>query len=140
MLNEESNLKCSQVISSHIGWKLKYCGKWYWQWCLSWPHRKSAVTLATVYTHLKNGTPVKSHIKYHPCPAEHTIFVPTDHHQHVAIVVLHHTRPHNHPIPPMIKAWFNAKAAYQKCVTQTGIPTATAKKVDVCTFNSFCCC
>jgi hypothetical protein len=27
MLNEESNLKCSQVISSHIGWKLKYCGK-----------------------------------------------------------------------------------------------------------------
>ena len=90
----------------------------------------------TAYTHLKNGTPVKSRIEHYPCPAERTIFVPVDRRLCIAVVVPNHTRPHNHPMPPMIKASFDAKATYRKCVIQTGIPAATAKKVDACMFSS----
>ena len=80
--------------------------------------------------------PVKSPIEHHFCPAERTIFVPVDHRLRVAVVVPNHTRPHNHPMPPMVKASFDAKATYWKCVIQTGIPAATAKKVDACMFGS----
>lgn len=89
----------------------------------------------TAYTHLKNGAPVKSRIEHYPCPAERTIFVPVDRRLRIAVVIPNHMRPHNHPMPPMIKASFDAKAAYRKCVTQTGIPAATAKRVDACMFS-----
>lgn len=65
------------------------------------------------------------------CAANRTIFVPVDSSLRMAIVVPDHKSPHSHPMPPMVKVSFEAKAAYRDCVIAQGVVAATTKKVDI---------
>lgn len=49
----------------------------------------------------------------------------------MAIVVPDHTSPHSHPMPPMVKVLYEAKAVYKECVVAQGVVAATTKKVDM---------
>jgi hypothetical protein len=127
-IDGSDNKCCSHVVSSHIGLKLKYCGE-------------LVITLFIItrlthlchiaYTHLVNGKPFKSPILHRPCDAERTIFIPVDSKYCMAIVVPNHKSAHNHPMPPMIKALYDAKAAYRQCITANGVMALTSKKVDM---------
>lgn len=77
----------------------------------------------------------KSPIKHCACSATWSIFVPIDSRLCIAVAVPDHKTLHNHPMPPMIKVAFDAKSAYCKCINQTGVPTATTKKVNNCMFS-----
>jgi hypothetical protein len=48
----------------------------------------------------------------------------------MAVVIPRHTRPHNHAMPPMIKASYDTRAMYGQCVDAFGTMGATVKKVD----------
>jgi hypothetical protein len=48
----------------------------------------------------------------------------------MAVVLPHYTSPHNHPMLPMIKASYDTKALYGKCVDAFGAMGATVKKID----------
>ena len=91
------------------------------------------------YTHLADGKPIQAMIQHHPCPAERTIFVPVDPSMHIAVVVPDHKSPHSHPMPPMIKASFDAKSAYRQCIAANGVMASTAKKVDTGKLSTACC-
>lgn len=49
----------------------------------------------------------------------------------MAIVVPNHKFPHSHPMPPMIKVLYNAKAAYRQYITTNGVMALTSKKVNM---------
>jgi hypothetical protein len=63
---------------------------------------------------------------------ERTIFVPVDSSFCIAVVVPDHKAPHNHPMRPMIKVSFDAKAAYRQCIATNRAMASTVKKVDNC--------
>ena len=91
------------------------------------------------YTHLLDGKLYKSPILHRLCNAEGTIFVPVNSSFRIAVVVPDHKAPHNHPMPPMIKVSFDAKAAYRQCITANGVMASTVKRVDNCKIPSSGC-
>ncbi|KAJ7435706.1 hypothetical protein B0H11DRAFT_2366612 [Mycena galericulata] len=82
------------------------------------------------HIHLRNGANVRGTMIHHPCQAYMTIFVPLDLSLRMACVMLDHTKPHTHPMPPKSKASLEVKAVYRKCVRQTGALGMTVQKVD----------
>jgi len=118
---------CSLVVAGHIGLKLKYCRTFYGS--TSFP----GLTFTTIaHPHIKDGvSPSPSLIKNHPCPSRLTIFIPTDLALRFALVVHPDNIPHNHPIPRISKASFEAKKAYIGCIQAAGTNGAlTVQKVD----------
>ncbi|KAJ7475308.1 hypothetical protein B0H11DRAFT_1727892 [Mycena galericulata] len=99
---------CSRIISPRIGERQKICS----------------------HIHLRNGANVRGTMIHHPCQAYMTIFVPLDLSLRMACVMLDHTKPHTHPMPPKSKASLEVKAVYRKCVRQTGALGMTVQKVD----------
>ncbi|KAJ7511946.1 hypothetical protein B0H11DRAFT_1899441 [Mycena galericulata] len=99
---------CSRIISPRIGERQKFCA----------------------HIHLRNGANVRGTMIHHPCQAYMTIFVPLDLSLRMACVILDHTKPHTHPMPPRSKASLEVKAVYRHCVRQTGALGMTVQKVD----------
>ena len=58
------------------------------------------------------------------------MFVPVDTNLRMAVVVPNYKIPHNHPMPVMVKASYDARASYHKNITAAGVLGATVKKVD----------
>ena len=87
---------------------------------------------ATAHPHIKNGvSPTPSKIKNYPCQSRLTIFVPTDPALRFALVVHPDNVPHNHPIPRVAKASFEARKAYTDCIEAAGSNgSLTVQKVD----------
>ena len=122
----DTNL-CSLVVAGHIGLKLKHCR----MFCDSTSFL--GLTFITIaHPHIKDGvSPSPSPIKNHPCPSRLTIFIPTDTALRFALVVHPDNIPHNHPIPRISKASFEAKKAYIGCIQAAGTNGAlTVQKVD----------
>ncbi|KAF7972867.1 hypothetical protein HWV62_16642 [Athelia sp. TMB] len=105
---EAGSKDCSRVISAHIGHKNKEC-----------PH-----------SHYKNGKPVRGQIVRRMCEAFREIFVPVDEDIRFAVVLPDHTRPHNHPMPPAVKASHDVRQQYIKSVQAAGVLGATVKLID----------
>ena len=68
------------------------------------------------------------------CSARRTIYIPIDT-SICFVLVVHKNVPHNHPMPWIDKASFNAKATYWKCVEATGVLGAMVQKVEQGQFN-----
>jgi len=118
---------CSLVVASHIGLKLKHCRVFF--------SSTSFLTLTFVgvaHPHIKDGLSLSpSLIKNYPCQSRLTIFVPTDPTLRFALVAHPDNVPHNHPIPRIAKASFEAKKAYKHCIEAAGNDGAlTVQKVD----------
>ncbi|KJA15424.1 hypothetical protein HYPSUDRAFT_80527 [Hypholoma sublateritium FD-334 SS-4] len=100
---------CSRVVSPHIGGKLKYC----------------------THMHIVDGkTGTRSPIVHRKCPALRRMYVPVDEKFRFLLLVNPGPIAHNHPIPPMCKASFEAKVAYKGCIEAAGTAGITVQKVD----------
>jgi len=67
---------------------------------------------------------------HRPCQAERYIFVPVDDSIRMAVVVPNHKKPHNHPMPTITKASYDARALYRDSIAAIGVLGATVRKVD----------
>jgi hypothetical protein len=121
---------CSLVVSSHIGLKLKHCRTFFGPIRVVSSRILTAVGIA--HPHIKDGVSSSpSLIKNYPCHSRLTIFVPIDPMLRFALVVHPDNIPHNHPIPRIAKASFEAKRAYIRCIQAAGTNGAlTVQKVD----------
>jgi hypothetical protein len=88
------------------------------------------VNVFVAFTHILEGKPTRSKMIPRPCTAERWIFVPVDVNLRMAVVVPNHRIPHNHPMPVMMKASYDAKASYRESIAAAGVLGATVKKVD----------
>jgi hypothetical protein len=123
--------ECSRVISSHIGMKQKHCCMSLSVWKIFNIESDATLSYSQAFTHFSNGgKPIRSKIKHHKCPATRTILIPVDTSIRMAIIIPRHADPHNHPMPPMIKASYDTGALYGQCVDAFGAMGATVKKID----------
>jgi hypothetical protein len=47
------------------------------------------------------------------------------------VLVIPKLTPHNHPMPPMVKVTYEAKAAYKQCIKALSLTGTTVQKVDL---------
>lgn len=88
--------------------------------------------------HIVDGkTGTRSPIIHHKCPALRRMYVPIDESLRFLLLVNPGPIPHNHPIPPMCKASFEAKVAYEGCINAAGTAGVTVQKVDNGEYLSF---
>lgn len=68
--------------------------------------------------HIVDGTGTS--IVQRPCLAKWRIYVPDDPELRFVLLINPGCIPHNHPIPPMSKASFEAKVTYEKFIDAAG--------------------
>jgi hypothetical protein len=88
--------------------------------------------IGVVHPHIKDGLSSSlSVIKNYPCQSRLTIFILMDPNLWFALVAHPDNVPHNHPIPRIAKASFEAKKAYKHCIEAAGTNGAlTIQRVD----------
>lgn len=126
--SEEDTNPCSLVVASHIGLKLKHCRTFIGPYCFI----PDSYLVGIAHPHIKDGvSSSRSLIKNYPCHSRLTIFIPIDPTLRFALVIHPDNIPHNHPIPRIAKASFEARQAYIGCIQAAGTNGAlTVQKVD----------
>ena len=99
--------------------------------CDLYNHWSCLTSLYLAHMHIVNGkTGTRSPIVRHKCPSKRRMYIPLDPELRFLLLIYPGCIPHNHPIPPMSKASFEAKAAYEKCIDAAGTSGLTVQKVD----------
>ena len=83
------------------------------------------------FTHISNRKPNRSKMVHRPCLAERCIFVPVDTNLRMAVVVPNYKIPHNHPMPVMVKASYDAKACTIMSGTRYSVASAIVRSAEI---------
>ena len=92
----------------------------------------SAILLSShlAHVHFEDGKLITGTITQHQCPAQITIFSPTDNSIRKAVVITTPGIPHNHPPYALQKPTFEATELYTEAIETVGLIGSTVGQID----------